>query len=392
MQKSYQKTIYACYIGYITQGIVNNLAPLLFLTFIRSGWATLSTITLLTTVNFATQLAVDFLSAYFVDKIGYRKCIVAAHILAALGLMGMSILPPMLPVPFVGLLISAVLYAVGGGLLEVLVSPIVEACPSENKAKAMSLLHSFYCWGVVAVIAISTLWLWIFGRDSWRILCLFWAVLPLCNALFFTKVPINSLTESGDGMSLRELFKSKIFWVFAILMFAAGSSEMSMSQWASAFAESGLKVSKTVGDLAGPCVFSILMGLSRTLYAKFGEKIKLETFILSSGVLCLASYLLASLSQSPVLALMGCGICGFSVGIMWPGVFSLASAKMPRGGTALFAMLALAGDLGCTGGPTAVGFLSSALNDSLRSGLLIATVFPIILIVGVLMCRKLLRR
>ena len=387
MNTSYQKTIYACYIGYITQGIVNNLAPLLFLTFIANGWASLRTVTLLTTLNFATQLTVDFLSAHFVDKIGYRKCIVAAHVLAAAGLIGLGVFPFVMP-PFAGLLISVIMYAVGGGLLEVLVSPIVEACPSDNKARAMSLLHSFYCWGVVLVVALSTAWLWAFGINSWRVLCILWAIIPISNAFFFAGVPINSLTESGKGMTLRELFGTKLFWIFALLMFAAGSSELAMSQWASAFAESGLKVSKAVGDLAGPCFFSILMGLARALYGKFGGKIKLERFIAVCGVLCFLSYLMASLSPNPMVSLLGCGICGFSVGIMWPGVFSLAAESLPRGGTALFAMLALAGDLGCTGGPTVVGFVSSAMGDTLRYGLGIASVFPLILILGIFLQRR----
>lgn len=389
MKNPYQKTIYACYFGYITQGIVNNLAPLLFITFINQRWADLKTITLLTTVNFATQLAVDLLSAYFVDKIGYRKSAVASHVFAAMGLIGMSVLPELLPVPFAGLLISVIIYAIGGGLLEVLVSPIVEACPSENKAKAMSLLHSFYCWGVVAVIALSTAFLWIFGRESWRVLCWLWAILPLANAVFFSRVPINSLTESGKGMTLTELFKSKLFWLFALLMFAAGSSELAMAQWASAFAESGLHVSKAVGDLAGPCAFAVLMGIARVFYGKYGEKIKLEGFILAGSGLCILSYILAAYANNPIVSLIGCGLCGFSVGIMWPGVFSIASASMPKGGTALFAMLALAGDLGCTGGPTIVGFVSSAMGDSLKMGLRAAALFPMIMILGVLWLQKL---
>lgn len=388
MQKSYQKTICACYIGYITQGVVNCFAPLLFLTFISYGWVDLKTVTLLTTVNFGFQLFIDFLSAHFVDKIGYRTCIVAAHIFAAAGLIGLSVLPRILPVPFIGLLISVILYAIGGGLLEVLVSPIVEACPSENKAAAMSILHSFYCWGVVGVIALSTLYMWAFGRDSWQSLAFIWALLPLGNAILFSRVPINNLTEDGEGMNLRELFKTKIFWIFALLMVTAGASEMAMSQWASAFAESGLKVSKSVGDLAGPCMFSILMGLARALYGKFGAKINLRAFITVSGALCLGCYVLTAVSPSPILSLIGCGICGFSVGIMWPGVFSLAAEGLPRGGTALFAMLALAGDLGCTSAPTFVGLISSAAGDNLRIGLALAVIFPILLIFGIFLLKK----
>lgn len=382
MKNPYRKTFYACYTGYIVQGIVNNLTPLLFVTFISSGWVSLRTVTLLTTFNFLTQLTVDLLSVRFVDKIGYRTSMVLAHILAALGLVSLAVLPFILPSPFAGLLISVFIYAVGSGLIEVLVSPIVEACPSDNKAASMSILHSFYCWGVVFVISLTTLYLSIFGRDSWRSLCFIWALVPFFNAFAFAKVPIKRLTEVGEGMSVRELFGSKMFWIFAILMIAAGACELGMSQWASTFAEEGLGVSKAVGDLAGPCLFAILMGTARALYGKFGEKINLRIFIMCSGGLCLLSYILASASGNPVISLLGCGLCGFSVGIMWPGVFSLASASTPRGGTALFALLALAGDLGCTGGPTLVGFVSSGAGDNLRAGLGLATVFPIMMIIG----------
>ena len=392
MKNPYQKTVYACYFCYITQGIVNNLAPLLFITFISSGWATLSSVTLLTTVNFATQLLTDLLSAAFVDKIGYRKCVIAANVLSAVGLASMAILPSVLPVPFVGLLISAIIYAVGGGLLEVLVSPIVEACPSDNKAKAMSLLHSFYCWGVVAVVALSTLFLFVFGRENWRILCFVWTILPLISAAMFTRVPINTLTEEGEGMTVRELLGSKLFLVCALMMFAAGASELAMAQWASAFAESALKVSKAVGDLAGPCAFAVLMGLARAIYGKFGDKMKIEKCIFICAAGCAISYLLAALSPSPAVSLLGCALCGFSVGIMWPGVFSLSSANMPRGGTALFALLALAGDLGCTSGPTIVGFVSSAAGGSLRAGFTLAIIFPLALIVGVAALKKLVKK
>lgn len=382
MEKQYKKTIWACYIGYIVQGIVNNLAPLFYMTFISYNWVSLRTVTLLTTLNFFTQLCIDFLSVKFVDKIGYRLSIILAHIFAACGLIGMAVLPEILPSPFAGLLISVLLYAIGGGLLEVLVSPIVEACPSENKSAAMSLLHSFYCWGVVLVVGLSTAFMAVAGRESWRCLCFIWALVPIFNAVFFSRVPINHLTEEGEGMTLSELFKNKMFWIFAVLMIAAGASELGMSQWASAFSESALKVSKSAGDLMGPCFFAALMGLSRAIYGKLGAKIKLKPFIICSGFLCLVSYIVASLSTNPIFCLMGCALCGLSVGIMWPGVYSLASESIPHGGTALFAMLALSGDLGCTGGPTIVGLVSSAAGDNLRAGLGISAVFPIIMIAG----------
>lgn len=380
-------TILACYGGYITQAIVNNLAPLLFLIFHDSFGIPLEQITLLVTFNFLVQLVVDLVSAKFVDKIGWRKCLVAAHIFASAGLVGMALLPSIMP-PFTGLLISVTIYAVGGGLTEVLISPVVEACPTDNKAGVMSLLHSFYCWGTVAVILLSTLFLHAFGKESWQTLALIWAIFPLLVAAYFTQVPLYPLVAEGESLSMRKLCSMKIFWLFVLLMFAAGASEQAMSQWASAFAESGLGISKTMGDLLGPCVFSVLMGSARVFYGKMSEKIDLNTFLIGSGILCVCAYLLASLSAEPVLSLIGCGICGLSVGILWPGVFSLAAAQIPRGGTAMFALLALAGDLGCSGGPTAVGFISGALDGELKKGLFFAIIFPIIMIVGALIQRR----
>lgn len=381
IRKSYRHTIYASYIGYITQAIVNNLAPLLFLIFRDEFSLPLSKITFIVTLNFAVQLTVDLLAAKFVDKIGYRICVVSAHVFAAVGLVGMAVFPMIFPDAYAGLLVAVVCYAIGGGLIEVLISPIVEACPTDNKASVMSLLHSFYCWGTVAVVALSTVYLFAFGKENWRILAILWALVPLFNMLYFSQVPLATLTEENEGMTIGELLKSKLFWLFFVLMIMAGASEQAMSQWASAFAESGLKVSKTVGDLAGPCFFSILMGSSRAFYAKFGEKIDLLKFIMGSALLCIFSYLLAVFSPYPVFGLLGCGLCGLSVGIFWPGTFSLAAAKMPKGGTAMFALMALAGDVGCGGGPTVVGFVAEHFSDNLKCGLLAAILFPIVLLI-----------
>lgn len=386
--KQWRHTQYASYLGYITQAVVNNLAPLLFLIFQEVYRIPLEQITLLVTVNFCVQLSVDMLSTRFVDKIGYRPCIVAAHFFAAAGLAGLGVFPRLLPDPFVGLLAAVFLYAIGGGLIEVLVSPIVEACPTENKASVMSLLHSFYCWGSVGVILLSTLFLGAFGKSAWTVLALLWALLPLFNAFWFWRVPIARLTEEGEALPLGKLFSQKLFWIFAALMVAAGACELSMSQWASAFAESGLGVSKTVGDLAGPCFFAVLMGCARVAYAKVGHKLNLLNAQWMCGLLCVAAYLLAALSPVPVLALLGCGLCGFSVGILWPGTFSVAARYLPKGGTAMFALLALFGDLGCTGGPTLVGFVSGAFGGELKMGLLAAVVFPVFLILAVLVCKR----
>ena len=379
-QLTYRATLTAGYLGYVTQAIVNNLAPLLFLIFREQFGISLEKITLLTTLNFLLQLCVDLLSAKFVDRIGYRKCAVAAHVFSAAGLVGMATLPFGPWGAYPGLLASLLLYALGGGLIEVLISPIVEACPTENKAAAMSLLHSFYCWGTVAVVLLSTLFLAALGKASWRLLPCLWALLPVGNAVLFARVPIATLTEQNEGMSLRDLFRSGLFWLFVLLMVASGASEQGMSQWASAFAESGLHISKTAGDIFGPCLFSVLMGSARALHAKYGEKIDLTKLLIVCGSLCVFSYCLASFSASASLSLSGCALCGLSVGIMWPGVFSVASRSLPKGGTALFALLALAGDLGCSSGPSVVGFVAGAAGDDLKKGLLAAVVFPLLLI------------
>ena len=389
MNNKYQKTIYACFLGYIVQAIVNNFVPLLFLTFESTYNIPLSKITLLITFNFGIQLLVDLLSAGFVDKIGYRVCAVAAHIFSALGLLGLSILPEILPDAYIGLLISVTIYALGGGLLEVLVSPIVESCPSKNKEKTMSLLHSFYCWGHVGVVLFSTLFFKIFGIDNWKILTCIWIIIPLANAFLFSRVPLAPLVKDGEtGLSMPALFKNRIFWLLMLMMLCAGASEQAVSQWASTLAERGLGVGKTIGDLAGSMTFAILMGSARAFYGKFGDRINLDKFMIGSGVLCIASYLCISLSPSPFLSLVGCGICGLSVGIMWPGSFSKASAAIRNGGTAMFALLALAGDLGCSGGPSLVGYISSIASDNLKKGILAAIIFPFLLIVGILLLKK----
>ena len=389
MKDKYQNTMYACFVGYIVQAIVNNFVPLLFLTFESSYGIPLSQITMLITFNFGIQLLVDLLSAKFVDKIGYRVSIVMAHIFAALGLAGLVVLPDLLPNAFAGLLIAVVIYAIGGGLIEVLISPIMESCPSENKEKAMSLLHSFYCWGHVGVVLLSTLFFWFFGIANWKILALLWVIIPVCNGILFCKVPIAPLIEEGEtGMSLRELCKNRIFWILMLMMMCAGASEQAVSQWASTFAEQGLGVSKTIGDLAGPMSFAILMGSARAFYGKFGDRINLDKFMQASSLLCIVSYLCISLSPSPLFSLIGCSLCGLSVGIMWPGTFSKASAALRNGGTAMFALLALAGDVGCSGGPTLVGFATGLASDDLKKGILAGIIFPILLIVGIVSLKK----
>lgn len=383
MSQDYNKTIRACFMSYIVQAIINNFVPLLFLTFEKEYDIPLSRIALLVTFNFGIQLLVDLLSAGVIDKVGYRISMITALALCALGLVSLVVLPGLFSNPWTGLLGAVMIYGAGGGLLEVLVSPVVEACPTENKEKAMSMLHSFYCWGHVGVVLISTVFFVLLGVENWRILALFWALIPLYNMITFFRVPIAPLIKEDEGISFRTLIGKKVFWVFMILMVCAGAGEQAVSQWASAFAEEGLKVKKAVGDLAGPMFFAAMMGTSRALYGKYGEKIDLGKMMTYSGILCIASYILISLSPHPALGLIGCGICGLSVGIMWPGTFSMASASIRGGGTAMFAFLALAGDLGCSSGPTLVGQVSGILGNNLKMGILAAVLFPILFVISV---------
>lgn len=390
--KNYKRTLIACYLGFITQAISANFAPLLFLTFQKIYGIPLSQIALISTVFFFTQLLVDLACAKFVDSIGYRTSVVLSEITSALGMAGLAFLPEMLPNPFVGILICTVVYAIGSGLIEVLVSPIVEACPFENKEGTMSLLHSFYCWGSLGVILLSTAFFAIFGTEHWRVLACLWALVPLYNIFNFVTCPIETLVEDGQGMTITQLLRNRLFWLLALLMVCAGASELSMAQWASAFAESALHVSKTVGDLMGPGLFAVFMGISRVFYGKYGEKYELTVFMVFSGILCVGCYLLAALASLPMLGLIGCAVCGFSVGIMWPGSISISASALPTGGTALFALLALAGDLGGSIGPAIVGAVSQQAGDDLHKGVLAGILFPIVLVVSVLSLRILRKK
>lgn len=385
----YKKTMYACFIGYIVQAIVNNFVPLLFVTFQNSYQIPLSEITAIITVNFMIQLLVDLLSAGFIDKIGYRASAVCAHIFAASGLLLLTVLPELFSNAFYGILLSVIIYAIGGGLIEVLISPIIEACPTDNKEEAMSLSHSFYCWGHVGVVLISCAFFALFGTGNWKLLAVLWTLVPIANTILFFRAPIYSLNESGEsGLSIKELFSKNIFWILMLMMLCSGASEQAVGQWASAFAEKGLGISKAVGDLAGPMTFALMMGIARLIYGKYGAKLHLDKFIVFSCMLCIASYLCISLVPIPLIGLLGCALCGFSVGIFWPGTYSKAAASIKGGGTAMFALLALAGDMGCSGGPTLAGLVAGAFQNNLRIGILSAIIFPILMLLGMLLLKR----
>lgn len=408
MKFTYKHTLIACYIGYIAQAIVNNLAPLLYVTFSKQFGISLSQISLLITVNFALQILIDLASTFFVDRIGYRRSVILAELLATIGLCGLSLLPMLMPNKFVALLIATCFSAVGGGLIEVVVSPLVEAIPGEKKASVMGLLHSFYCWGQVGVVLLSTLYFLLVGIENWQYLPLIWAAVPLVGAVLYSVVPIAMLNETEEKKSSPlSLLRQRMFWLLVVLMLAAGASELAIAQWASLFAEQGLGVSKTLGDLLGPCAFAVLMGLGRVLYSRFGAQGRLELYLTGSFLLCVASYLLIVFAPTPVLSLVGCAIAGFSVAVMWPGTYSLGAERMPRGGTAMFALFALAGDVGCTAGPDLVGLVSDAVeagrlsflsgllgqdaSTGLKAGILLTAIFPLVAFfcsLGLLLARR----
>ena len=390
--KNYRKTLIASYLGFIVQAITANFASLLFLKFHTDYKITLGRIALIPAVFYVTQLLIDVFCAKFVDRIGYRRSVVVSEIACGAGLAGLAVLPDLMPDPFAGILICVAVYAVGSGLIEVLVSPIVEACPFENKDSVMSLLHSFYCWGSVGVILLSSLFFTLIGIDHWKLLACLWALIPLYNICNFATCPIEHLTEEGSGMTIRELFRTPLFWLSILLMFCAGASEISMSQWASAYTEAALGFSKSVGDLAGPCLFAVTMGISRVIYGKFGQKMDLSRFMTGSGILCFFCYLLASLSANPLVGLTGCIFCGFSVGIMWPGTISITSPRLPRGGTALFALLAMSGDLGGSFGPSLVGIVTQRAGDNMQTGMLAGSVFPLMLIITLFLFSRTAKR
>ena len=389
IEKSYRPTMAACCTGYIVQAIVCNFAPLLFLTFNSSYGIPLSDIAILITVNFGVQLAVDAASPGFIEKIGMRKAAILGNLFAAAGLAMLAFLPDMIGNSFTGLIISVAVYAIGGGLIEVLLSPIVEAIPCENKEGSMNFLHSFYCWGYVITVVLSTVFFKVFGIENWKILAVIWALVPFADALAFVKVPLKDEIENTEkGMTAKELISNKTFWIMALIMTAAGASELAVAQWASAFAESGLHVSKTMGDLLGPTGFAVMMGLARVIYIRINSRISVRyALVLCSGI-CILSYLLIAFSSHPAIGLAGCGLCGFGVGILWPATLSFSASMIPRGANRMFAYLALAGDIGCSVGPTVSGKIAGAFGDDLKIGIFSAIVFPIVLIIAVLNVKK----
>lgn len=406
MKYTFKHTLRACYTGFVTQAVVNNLAPLLFIVFQDKYNISFEMVGRLILINFGTQIIADYIAARYADRLGYRRAAVLAHLFCAVGLICLGVLPAIMPNPYTGLMIAAVIYAAGGGFIEVLISPIVDSLPGEAKASAMSLVHSFYCWGQMAVVLFTTLLLKALGVDLWFLLPVMWSLIPIYNLFQFLKVPLMPTVSEEEKTPLRELFKTRTFLLALILMMCAGSSELTMSQWSSLFAEKGLQVPKMLGDLLGPFLFALFMGVGRSLYAAFGHRIHLRSALVVSGVLCVICYAVTIFVQLPVVSLLGCAVCGLSVSLMWPGTVSLTAETWPKGGTAMFGLLAIFGDLGASVGPWIAGLISDltvqarnlvdighsyGLNPDqlgMKAGLLSAMIFPIILTVGVSLLKK----
>ncbi len=384
IKNNFKYTIAASFLGYITQAIMLNFPPLLFVFFGEEFGISPIQITLLICANFVLEILVDIIASKYAEKWGYRKLVICADAFAILGLTTMAIASLALPdsLVFGGLIVAMALCGIGGGLMEVLISPIVEACPTKNKAGFMSLLHSFYCWGQFAVVLLSTIFFKTIGIDKWHIMAFIWTIIPLIGLILFTFAPINHLVEEGKGAKLGSLLKSFTFWLFLIMMLCAGASELTMSQWASYFAESGLGVEKWVGDLLGPCIFALAMALTRVLYAKASEKIRLDTAVFISAIICFGTYVLALASKNPILSLVGCATCGFGCGVLWPATYSLASSRIPNGGVLMFGVLALLGDAGCLVGPAIAGSVSSAFENDIRYGFAATLIFPALMAIS----------
>lgn len=403
MTKNFRHTSVACYLGYVTQALIITFPSLLFTVFFNKFNINLSELGILIIITFIIQLLMDLLSATFVNKTGYRMPAVIAHLFSFLGLVLLAILPNIMPSHrYIAVSVPIFISSIGGGLIEVLISPIMEGLPNEKKAKSMSFLHSFFCWGQLGTVLLSTLYFYIAGIDKWYFLPVIWSLIPLFNMFYFMKVPLPEPEKGEKIMGVKKLLSTKFFFFFLLLMLCSGAAEQAMSQWASLFAETGLGVSKTTGDILGLSFFATLMGVARLYYGIKGKGENLSRLILYSGILCVFSYLLTVFSPYPVLSLVGCALTGLSVGIMWPGAISIATEHFD-GGTAMFALLAFSGDLGCSLGPGLVGIMSDwfgkgiislpffsgdIVQQGLKFGLMIATVFPILLVFAIVIIRQ----
>lgn len=395
--RSYGLTKVACYIGYVVQAVVNNLLSLLFVIFNAQPYnISLEKLGSIIFINFAAQLFIDYISVFFTSRFGYKKCVVFAQATSVVGFVLLGFLPRVIE-PYFGILFSILFLAVGSGLIEVLISPIIEALPSDNKASNMSFLHSFYCWGQVLTVIGTTALVFALGNDKWFYIPFVWSIIPFINTLLFTRCDILELENNSAHSSALSLLKNKSVYKYMVFMFCAGASEITMVQWSSFFVEKGFGTEKWLGDLIGPCLFAVLMGIGRIGYGILGKKVSLERLLCYFSALCFVCYLVVALSNNGIICALGCAVCGLSVSVMWPGVISLSAEKFHSSGTAIFSLMAMLGDIGCAVGPWILGLIAeyafdynlgrhliSALNinstqSNMQLGFLICSIFPLIM-------------
>lgn len=386
MKSKYTVTKITCYIGYVVQAVINNFLPILFIVFQDIYGLGYEKLARLIAVNFITQIITDFLTPKIVNKIGYRKAIILCQAAATTGLLMLGILPRFVSNVYPVIIFSIIVYAFGSGLIEVLFSPVIEHLPIDNKSGNMSLLHSFYCWGQAFTIIVTTALVSFFGYKGWANIPLVWAVLPFIDMLLFIKAPIVEPKEDEKEQGFKELFKNRKFKLYMLMMLCAGASEIAMAEWASMFAQQSLGVSKVIGDLTGPCLFAIFMGLGRIWYAAVSNKISFTKAIIVLNSICAVCYLGVAFCKISVLALVFCAVCGFTVSISWPGIYSLGAETFPKGNAVMYSTFALCGDMGCCLGPWVLGFVAEFFG--LNAGFAVATVFPITMVATALLVNK----
>lgn len=375
---NYTPTKISAYVGYFVQAIVNNFLPILFVAFQDIYGIGYEKLGRLIVFNFITQMVTDILSPKIISLLGYRKTAVMCQLIAALGLTLAAVLPNVLPNAYIGIVLAVIVYAFASGLMEVIISPMIEMLPTSNKSGNMSLLHSFYCWGQAITTVGTTLLLSAFGYRGWTYIPLIWAIVPFINAFSFIRVPIVEPQPERKSDSFRVLFSDRRFRVFMLIMLCAGASEIAMAEWASVFAQNALGVSQIAGDLAGPCAFSLFMGLGRLLYAAFSEKISYRSTVIVLGLCCAVCYYIAAFASIPIFALAACALCGFTVSILWPGTISAGAVAFPRGDAVMFSVFAMCGDIGCCIGPWLLGVVAE--HFTLNIGFAVSSFFPLLMV------------
>ncbi len=389
----YKHTIRACYAGTFTMSLVSNLTPLLFVILMDSFGLTFEQVGRLTLVNFMTQIAADLVFSKPVDKWGVRPFVAGGHFLCTIGLVLFALAPMYAPHnTYIWFMVSTVLFSCGGGLLELLLSPIVQAIPGDEKARAMSMLHSFYAWGFILVVVLTTTALGVFGSANWPLIMITWAILPLATGIAFLKVPLAPQVSEEQRTRTGVLLSSAFFVVVVLGIAAGGAAEVSMSQWISAFTERALGLSKQMGDLVGVCMFALFLGIGRASYGKWGGKTDVTTLMLWGAVGSVLCFLGAALIPNPILAMACCAANGLCVSLLWPGSIVTAAARFPLAGASMFAILAAGGDVGAAFGPWAVGAVADVVPSGLRGGLLVGTIYPAIMVVCMLVVRAMNRR